>query len=282
MRLLTILARYGVAQYSDAERRLQTILAQRLPGVDRDLIIVDNALGADPPRDADTPAVIAGDNRHREFTAFDRAVRFVGAGLAAYDAIHFVTSAFDTLYTAYMDRLSEPALEAAMDRQACLGHIDCYNEPVRLGPYLSQHWVRSCFFFLPPAQVQALGSFVSVDDAATYFSGDAADPFRPDAPVSAVYRRYIVDWLTGGDIGQGVTWHSANALTPERLAAFETKTLCIFNEQMLGVRLRAQGCPLVDLTWLATRLDAGASVAWTTPWREQLAGRDQAAVVPAG
>ena len=130
--------------------------------------------------------------------------------------------------------------------------------------------------------VRALGSFVSEADGRRFFSGDPTSPFLADAPISARYQRYIIDWLTGSDVGQGVTWHSRLALTPEGLVGFEQKALCILNEQMLGVRLRALGCPLVDVTWLSTRTGAVASGAalWHTPWVEQLAeprpGRDHA------
>ena len=52
--------------------------------------------------------------------------------------------------------------------------------------------------------------------------------------------------------------------------------MAIMNEQMLGVRLRAMGCRLIDVTWLARMLSRGRIGAdrWQTGWREQLAGRD--------
>ena len=78
--------------------------------------------------------------------------------------------------------------------------------------------------------------------------------FRPSAPLSANYQKYILDWLTGNGTGQGVEWHSRFGLTPESLPFFEAKASAILNEQMLSVRLRAQGCALLDATWLATRL----------------------------
>ena len=65
--------------------------------------------------------------------------------------------------------------------------------------------------------VRALGSFVSEADGRRFFSGDPTSPFLADAPISARYQRYIIDWLTGSDVGQGVTWHSRLALTPEGL-----------------------------------------------------------------
>ena len=121
---------------------------------------------------------------------------------------------------------------------------------------------------------------VSVADGSPFFSGDPSSPFRSTAPLCATYRQYIVDWLTGQDIGQGVTWHSTLSLTREALTAFEQKTLCILNEQMLGIRLRALGCPLIDVTWLAARGANTASndIPWDLPWQHQLANRDRDAI----
>jgi hypothetical protein len=164
-----------------------------------------------------------------------------------------------------------------IERPVCVGHIDCYNEPVEIFGCQTQHWIRSCFFFMPPAEAKALGSFVSVDAAERFFSGDPAAPFRDDAPLSGRYKQYILDWLTGGDIGQNTTWHSAFGLTADRLPAFQQKALSIMNEQLLGARLRAQGCSLIDVTWLATMMGSGRLPAkwWKAQWREQLAGRDR-------
>jgi hypothetical protein len=165
----------------------------------------------------------------------------------------------------------------------CLGHIDCYNEPVEILGFYTQHWIRSCFFFLPPTEVRLLGSFVTVQDGARFFSGNPDAPFRPDAPLSSQYQGYIIDWLTGRDIGQGVAWHSRIPLTAETLPAFEQKALAIMNEQLLGVRLRAMGCRLIDVTWLATVFARGGpqSVDWSTTWRHQVANRDRDALAMA-
>jgi hypothetical protein len=99
--------------------------------------------------------------------------------------------------------------------------------------------------------------------------------------MSLRYRQYITEWLTGGDIGQRVEWHSAFALTRDTLPAFERKAVSILNEQLLGIRLRALGCHLIDVTWLSTMLRNRNSleISWTTSWREQMANRDGDALI---
>lgn len=281
MRILTIFVRAGEAKYRNAEGELHELLDATFPGVSRDLVVVDNALPPSHLEVAPGRTVIGGDNVAWEFSALDRAVAFVGAGLFRYDLVHVATSAFNTLYTGYLQRFTPDLLERIRGRAACLGHIDCYNEPVHVLGFRSQHWVRTGFFFIPPAELQALRTCVSVADPAEFFDDGSDQPFRPDAPLCPTFRRYIVDWLTGGDVGQGVTWHSRLSTDPDGLAGFRLKALALLNEHLLSVRLRALGCALVDVTWLAAAVRAGSPVNLATPWWEQIGTRDVDRVVPA-
>ena len=283
MRVLTILARFGVEHYAGAQARIDDLFARQLPGVERDVIVVDNALPRDYVAECDGSMLIGGDNSSREFSAFDRAVDFVGNRIWSYSLVHFATSAFDTLYVAYLDRFVPSLLAATAGRATCVGHIDCYNQPIEINGQQSQHWVRSCFFFLPPAEVKALGSFVSIADGSRFFSGDPDAPFRCDAPLDGQYRDYITEWLTGRGVGQGVTWHSTFTLTRDTVDAFEQKARMILNEQLLSLRLQALGCRLLDVTWLSAMLRRHAphEVPWSASWREQLATRDRDALVVA-
>ena len=150
MRILTVLARHGVDIYSGAEEDIQGLFDRHLPGVQRDVIVVDNALPGGVVERRPGRTLLGGDNTVREFTAFDRAIAWAGPSLRDYDLVHFATSAFNTLYTSYLDRFTPSVVAAVSTRPACLGHIDCYNQPVRIGSFVSQHWIRTCYL-LPPS-----------------------------------------------------------------------------------------------------------------------------------
>jgi hypothetical protein len=278
---LTILTRFGTEQYPRAEQEVEEIFQRQLPDVARTVIVVDNALPNGFIEAHGSRTLIGGDNSAREFSAFDRAVAFVGTNIWHYDFVHFATSAFNTLYVRYLERFDTALLEAATSRPLCLGHIDCYNDPVTILGIATQHWIRTCFFFLRPSDVKALGHLTTLSEGSLFFGGSHEAPFRQGAPLSSRYRDYIIKWLTGGDIGQGVEWHSRVSLTPGTLTAFEHKALSVMNEQLLGVRLRAMGCRLTDVTWLATMLARGETggVRWNTNWRQQLLDRDRDALV---
>ena len=281
MRLLTILARFGTERYPHAEQEIAEIFQRRMPGIDRSVVIVDNALPNGFEERHSQCVVIGGDNSAREFSAFDRAVQFIGSEIWRYDLVHVVTSAFNTLYVDYLERFDPEVLATAARRAVCVGHVDCYNEAVEVLGFRTQHWIRTCFFMLPPSEVKILGSFVTTRDSRRFFSADPESPFRDDAPLSQTYRQYIIDWLAGVDIGQGVEWHSRFTLTPDTLPSFQDKALSILNEHLLAVRLRAMSCRLIDVTWLASTLarNGAASIRWDTSWQQQLANRDRDALV---
>jgi hypothetical protein len=278
MRVLSIFVRHGTAKYPGAEEELAELFSRQLPGIDRDVVVVDTALkpgGGDSSR----AGVIGGDNSVREFSGFDTGLAHVGDALHDYDLVNLTTSAFRELYRDYLERFRPSVLSAIVGRSVCLGHIDCYNEPIQLIGSTSQHWIRTSCMFLSPALLGSLGSVVSSGDRDRWFSGDPSKPFRADAPLSSSYQTLIIDWLLGKDIGQGVTWHSRISLDHRSLPEFEQKALSILNEHLLSVRVAAAGGYTIDVTWLSAMLDRGHTpVEWNTPWWQQLANRDRDAI----
>jgi len=278
MRIITLLVRHGTSEYVNAVQDCDALFARQLPDAERDLLIIDNSQPSDYQEHLGRNRILIGaSNEHWEFSAWDCGLSYLGQRIYDYHFVNLVTSAFRTLYTRYLDRFDTDMLELIRGRGAAVGHIDYYNEPVTLLGRSLQAWVRSSFMFLPPEELALLGSLVSVTNRESFFSERPDAPFRPDAALSSNYRNYILDWLTGAGTGQGVEWHSRFCLTPENLDFFKAKALAILNEQMLGVRLRAQGCTLVDATWLATRrrsLRAGQSLGAIPSWRLQVTTRD--------
>jgi len=277
MRVLTLFLRFGVERYTDALFELERLFAGKLSGLDRETLIIDNALAEDYEERVDSSTlIIGGDNSQREFSGWDRGLRYVGERIWSFDYVNLVTSAFRELYNSYLQRFDTCHLEALLAKPAALGHIDCYNAPVAIGPHRFQHWLRSSFIFVPPAELKALGSLVSISSPVGIFSGRPEEPFSPEVRLSQNYKEYIIGWLTGGGTGQGVKWHSTFELNEETLPSFESKAVSIFNEALFSARLRALGCSLIDVTWFAS-LPAAGTVSLpllSTPWKKQLAGRN--------
>jgi len=279
MRIVTLLVRHGTAQYERAVDDIEALFARQMPLVQWDLVVIDNTL----PEHCEEALgqnrmLIGGSNTQWEFSSWDSGIAYVGRRLADYDLVHLATSAFRTLYTCYLDRIGTEMLQLILRRGAAVGHVDYFNDPVIVFGRQSQAWLRSSFVFLPPSELKMLGSLVSVAEQAALFTGNPAAPFRSDAPLSENCRRYLLDWLTGDGTGQGVQWHSRFSLSNETLPWFQSKVIAILNEHLLSIRLRAQGCAMVDATWLATRVKTLVStnqpLGPIPSWRRQLSERD--------
>src|SRR4029078_1834158 len=78
LRVLSVLVRPGVEKYPTAEADLTAFYPRQLPEVDRDVIVVDNALAPGVVERRARRTLIGGDNTAHEFSAFDRAVAHVG------------------------------------------------------------------------------------------------------------------------------------------------------------------------------------------------------------
>lgn len=276
-RIVTLLARHGAARYPDALPEICDLFQRRLPAAAHDVLVIDNALAPDhEERLAPGIMLIGGSNVAWEFSAWDAGLAYLRDRLDEYDLVNLATSAFRQLYVDYLERFDLDMLTLLRGRAAAIGHVDYSNTAASLLQTGSQAWLRSSFIMLPPNELRLLKTLVSVTDPSLFFSGDPGCPFREDAPISADFRHDVLSWLTGEGTGQGVSWHSRFVLDASTLSYFESKTLAIFNERMLSNRLRAQGCAMVDATWLATRsrVKDGASITAIPNWRLQVTSRD--------
>ncbi len=279
MRILTLLVRHGTDRFPGAVDDVAALFARQLPEVEWDLIVIDNKLPEDYEEIiAPHGLLIGGSNAIREFSAWESGLAFAGQRLADYDFVNLATEAFRSLYTPYLDRFGTEMLRVILCRGAAVGHIDYYNDPILVLGRQSQAWLRTSFVFLPPSELKMLGSLISLAEPVGLFSGDPEAPFRPNAPLSENYRNYLLGWLTGEGTGQGVEWHSRFTLSHDTLPWFQNKVVSILNEHMFSIRLRAQGCAMVDATWLATRARKlardGQALGPIPSWRKQLTERD--------
>jgi hypothetical protein len=282
MRILTLLVRHGTDKFPNALEDCAALFSRQLPRVHWDLVVIDNKLQAGYENRLGTNRMlIGGSNLHREFSAWQDGLNYVGVSLGNYDFINLATEAFRTLYMAYLDRFDEPMLRAVLRRAAAVAHVDYYNSPVMLFGRRSQAWLRTSFLFVPPTELKLLGPLVSLAQDDALFSDDPQSPFADDEAISSNYREYLLSWLTGEGTGQGVQWHSRFELSGDTFPLFRNKVIAILNEHLFSVRLRAQGCAMVDATWLATRTHRGhanAPLGAIPSWRYQLIQRGTDAV----
>jgi len=244
-RVLCLFLCYGADDCREGFNELVSWYAEKIHSAKVTIWIVDNALeGMVDTVDPDGYRLLAGDNANWEFSGWQKILSGYGEEIAAnFDMVHFVTDKFNKLYTGYLDHFREDHLNVVRNNPVCLGHIDCYDKPVKLAGNTSSCWIRTCFFFMSLDTLARIGSLISFADRRIFFDGNGQ--FTADAPLSGNYRELIYDWLSGKEL-QGVSWHS----TISDREHFQAKALAILNEHGLSINLRNNGIALIDFCWM--------------------------------
>ena len=253
MKILCLFVRHGITAYPEALTILDAWYQRHGLLSSRTLWIIDNALPTDTPVAQSTPDIFLrpGDNQSWEFSAWARALDEACDDLAQYNVIHFVTSAFHTLYTGYLEHFRPEMLEFLARRPSCLGHIDSYDHPVVLDGTPSSSWIRTCFFFLPARLARKVAPWARLTETDQVFDSPDSTQFREVAPLTMDHQQRIRIWLEGQNVG-GYTWHSPVTQASGEVLRFQQKTLAILNEHYLSVTLRQHGVQLIDFCWLYT------------------------------
>lgn len=262
MRIITLLVRHGTEKHSTAIEDIAALFSRQMPAVQWDLLVIDNALPEDYRQDmGPNRTLIGGSNAHWEFSAWDSGIKFLGERLDTYDLVNLATASFGDLNPFYLDRINEETLQLAFTTDSfanfgrhiveryVIGHIDYYNDLINIFGRPCQAWLKDSFLFLQPTELKKLGSLVSINEEITalVFSGDPAAPFRVDAPLPENFKQHLLQSLAGDA--------PLLPLSPDTLPLFQSKALQVLNEQLLTIRLRAQGCAMLDGSWLATRAE---------------------------
>lgn len=273
MKIMTLFSRFGTEKYKDADLRLRTYLSRRLRGVQRDFILTDTSLPENYEQVEKNFTVLGASNTHWEFSGWTRALRYLGNRVLSYDYVQIVTSAFEHNYIDFHSFLSKKMLQLLTGRAVALGHLEAYNTPVMFQNVRFQAWLRSSYIFMPSSEIYMLHDLYSVKEPEAIFSEGPKEPFCAHAPLCEQYKSYLISWLTGDGTGQGTKWHSRFTLNEDTYPFFKAKALAIMNEMTLSNRLTAQGCSLVDMTWLKSAMDAKRHLTTIPSWHEQITQR---------
>lgn len=282
MKILCLFVRHGTGKYPDALPLLDAWYDTHGLRENRLLWIIDNARPTSMPPQLIGPDRVlrSGNNLAWEFSAWEKALRDAEAEGVQCDLVHCVTSAFNTLYTRYLDHFFPQALQFVLQHNICLGHIDSYDRPVEFAGNQSQSWIRTCFFFLPFPSACSLMPWAAFSDAAVLFDSPATTQFRTTAPIAADYQERIRIWLTGQTVG-GHVWHSPIGPDPDEAGRFQKKAMAIINEHSLAVTMRTARLRLIDFCWLYTLHRTLPDKIYELPTeQEQLKTRRQVLMIP--
>lgn len=232
---------------------LRKVAARLFPGARQTVVIVDNAVEGDLEiLTAEGHELIAGDNRCREFTGYEKGLRHLERTrrLRPDSPVLFANDTFHRHYgKGYLAGFTRARAKEALSRHGILGYVDRYPASVRLGDDSFREWVRTSLFLVDYATAGKLRPFALDIPDGRIFSKRFDRFFRDTAPLSENYRRYLRTWLfeaapTGSDFVE--TWHSKEKLTPETFPGLKAKARCILSEHRLAARAAKLGIPLVD------------------------------------
>jgi len=252
LRVLCLFIRFGPNSQPTALLKLKEWYVKYASNYEYDVWIIDNKL-TDSFDGIDLESgfrLLSGDNKQREFSAWQKILKEQSSQISKYDLLHFATDKFDTLYTDYLKEFKLLHLFQVSKIPICLGHIDYYDKPIKIGNLTSQSWIRTCFFFMSPETAKKIGDFVSLKKVDFFF--DKKGEFKKSSKISINYQHYINAWLIGNKL-QGVSWHRKIESKEE----FIKKSLAIINEHSFTIKMREKGIRIIDVDWAAKTKNSG-------------------------
>jgi hypothetical protein len=253
-RVFALYLQYGEGHHASGMAVLRQQVARLFPGSPASFLVIDNALdAATPPRVAGDETTLAGDNANREFSGWDRGLRWLRSSrrVSSNDVVLLANDTFHRSYgSEYLAHFSPRQVDRALRRHALLGYMDAYPEPVTLFSHRLRSWVRSSFVISTARTLFSLQPLQIGDVDPAVFSPILEEFFRRDAPLCERYRGYLKTWLFGEPAGPDQfreRWHSQAALSAANLQHMRAKARCILAEHLLSARARALGVPVLDI-----------------------------------
>jgi hypothetical protein len=184
-----------------------------------------------------------------EFSSWDELYNLNYDDLKKADFILFVSSAWQEMYTGYLDFFSYAKLTQLQSNHEnfIAGHIDYYDRPGVLLNKKISHWIRTSFFAMTPNLPRFIGGLSTLQDINQVQKSILNKGLSPNFQyVDLNYFENIFNWLTGTTM-QGNTWHSKLDKNDIEFEVFSRKFLSIANEHLLTVKLIEQGYAIFDI-----------------------------------
>jgi hypothetical protein len=253
-RVFAVYLQFGDQHQAAGLKELRRQVKRLLPRSPASFLVIDNALpaAAAPVVNGDV-TLLAGDNSNREFSGWDHGLAWlrVHREVASTDVVLLANDTFHRSYgTEYLQLFRPAAVGWALRRNALVGYMDAFPEPVQAFGRELRSWVRTSFVITTASTLYALLPLQLGQVDAQVFSSTPGQFFHPDAPLSDRYQAYLQTWLFGERVGVDgfrERWHGQAGLTEANGEAMRQKARCIFAEHQLSARARALGVPVVDV-----------------------------------
>lgn len=221
------------------------------PNFKKKYIVIDNAIGVDPPQSNPEYLRIAGDNSTREFSGWDKAIKRFGPEIQENDLIILANDTFHRNYgSEYIKRFNFMNTALSVIGGNLVGYCDSYPEPVNLEGLTFQTWIRTSLVFGRAKELLSLFPISTHLKGLLVFSDSRDQFFSRSAPLSQNYQAFIKTWLLGTiDHGSSFKeiWHSAQSKKAEDLLFLQEKARSIISEHSLSARALKAGIKIKNV-----------------------------------
>jgi hypothetical protein len=232
---------------------LEPLIERLFPGQPSHYVLVDNSEQKNTEiKLRANMDLISGDNSCREFSGYDRGIRWLeSCGLLGNSTTVVVVN--DTFHRNYgSDYLSDLTTERwndAKKKGGILGYVDAFPSSVELQGLSFQKWIRSSLIVAGYPVLKPLLPFnIALSPAAVFRQDASPEFFVTDAPLSENYRQFIRTWLfenPAADSEFKENWHSKKTLSNESAQYLREKAQCILCEHYFSAKAQFLNIPLV-------------------------------------
>ncbi|GEM_PF-2154496 len=238
--------------WSSAFNVMQTKILSKLDYKNLVWITIDNALKQDIEIVKGSGFYeISGDNSSREFSGFDKGVRYLKTlKPSSDDIVIFANDTFHRSYgDSYLDLVSKTKLQGVKDG-GVLGYVDSFPASVTGFGKTFSSWIRTSFFMMNYSGLNRVIPFTLPIEKKSVFGSTPNTFFEENDMLSANYKEYIRTWLFDVPAEKSEfkeSWHSKKPLTLENLKAMQEKAWCILCEQQLSARIAENNISIVKI-----------------------------------
>jgi glycosyltransferase involved in cell wall biosynthesis len=233
--------------YPDSLKNLHELLAG-LEGFQITFVQIDN-LAEEKTVIQNKPNVfdIGGDNSNREFSGWQRGLKFLESADIESDILLFVNDSFLNRAPKgygldyYKSKINTISLSELSENEV-LGKVDFHDQVETFDGYDVSSWIRSNIFVIPKTVIKKLG-FPCIDK-------DTIDRIFPvnfpgrifnsdNHLLNDYFKEWLKYWITSG-------WSRSSPINKSNWQFFRDKLVAILNERILTLKLKRAGIKIVD------------------------------------
>ena len=228
-------------------------LRSRLQSLSHDVAfcVVDNRDQEAPSRREGDVLYIAGDNRRREFSAWDRGIAALreqsDGGIEVWV---LANDRYEAVESPLVGHITDASISAVWQGHGLAGRVDAYPRRVSINDAVLDRWVCTALMVVADDVLRAVEPLAHATDEVIDHAVDAVRAKSGTAtatPMDPQHVAYLREWLTGQGGALPTHWYRSADPAAAGDQEARSKLASILDEQGLSVRVRRAGHALASL-----------------------------------